>query len=351
MTYASTVSADSPVAWWKLNETSGTTATDSGSGTAANATYTGTCYLAQQGIDEADAGGGTAVGFGSDGYLTIASLPTKLQFASGTAFSIEAWVAFQDPDFRNPGAPNGTAPGVSIVTEAYSGDGTVRYFLGFNDGTARPSFGWYNGAWRLVQWTGTGSNIGDSNWHHLVGTFDGTQMRLYVDGTLRAGPTTPGGTQPGGTEALHIGKRWDSSDVFDGGFFDEIAMYSAALTSTQVSNHWGARNIGTANIRTTAVWTEAALEGATSNLRTTGLWVEVATEEFWHGFGTPEYGDGVDDADLGPGSSGTPGFIVAGIGVGRGKGRSRAVGQSIYPGTGPAYRKNVDYRNNSDYRG
>jgi hypothetical protein len=339
MTYAATVAGDSPVAWWKLNETVGTTATDSGSGTAANGTYTNTWTYGLSGIDSADAGGGTSVKAGTNGYITVGALPAKLQFASGTSFSIEAWCAFQ-----------GSAPGPALVTEAFAGDGTVRYMLGFYNGsswTDFPSFGWYNGSWRLIQ---SATGIGNGLWHHVVGTFDGTQLRLYVDGSLVAGPTTPGGTQPGGTETLYIGRRWDSGTYFDDGWLDEVAMYSVALSSTQVSNHYGARNTTADPLRVTSVWAEAALTGIDPAVRVTGVWAEVAIEEFWHGFGTPEIGD--DALDVGGISSGGSGFIIqSGAAAGRGKGRSKAAGIRIIIGTGPAYRKNVDYRNNSDYRG
>jgi hypothetical protein len=272
VTYASEVSSDSPVAWWGLDETSGTTANDAGSGTAFNGTYTNTYRLGIPGIDGADTGGGTAVDFTNPaivgagtgvGHIAFSTIPTKLQFASGTAFSIEAWVAFGNT-VANAGA---------VVTEAYAGDGAIRYMLGFYDGsngTRTPSFGWYNGSWRLIQ----GSAITDTDWHHLVGTFDGTQLRLYVDGSLAAGPTTPGGTQPGGTEALYINRRWDSSTQYDV-FVDEVAMYASELSSTRVSAHYGAYNPAVENAMATGVVLDAIVQATSRPVYATSLVLDV----------------------------------------------------------------------------
>lgn len=266
MTYASVIAADAPLAWWRLDETSGTSAADSGSGTAANGTYNGSYTLAEPGIDGADAGGGTSVLFadGSGDYVDVGAMPAKLQLAVGAAFSLEAWVAMGSDLSSN---------GPAIITEAFAGDGTVRWMLGTFNGsspTATPSFGWYNGAWRLVQ---ASSAINDDLWHHLVGTFDGTQQRLYVDGSLVAGPTTPGGTQPGGNENLYIGRRWDSAASWLG-FIDEVAIYSSALSSTQVSNHYAAFNPSPTALRATQAIAQAVQTDATPELRATQALVQ-----------------------------------------------------------------------------
>lgn len=270
MTYASTVSGDSPVAWWKLNDTSGTTAVDSGSGTAADGTYTGGYTLSKAGIDGDDAGGGTSVYFnGTTGYITVGSLPSKLQFASGTAFSIEAWCYI----------PQGEIRGSQLVSEAFAGDGNVRYVLGFSDdgSTLQPAFGWYNGAWQRIQ---SSTPITTEEWHHIVGTFDGTQQRLYVDGSLVAGPTTPGGTQPTGTETLYIGRRWDTGGFsYFHGYIDEVAMYSSELSSTQVSNHYGARNIETSGQRRVTQLVGESVEDPTTVQRRVTTVVAEAVED------------------------------------------------------------------------
>ena len=65
----------------------------------------------------------------------------------------------------------------------------VAYISG--DGTASPSA------------TGV-SDVGDDRWHFVVSTYDGTALRLYVDGVLEA-TTATAGTIFGGSGALNIG--------------------------------------------------------------------------------------------------------------------------------------------------
>jgi hypothetical protein len=234
-----------------LNELVGTTAVDSGATPAANGTYTGGLTLGKPGIDATRDSGSYSVLFGgASGYIDVGALPSKLQFSSGTDFSIEAWCAFD----------KNVTPGVSLVTEAYAGDGNVRYMLGFTDGsspTQTPSFGWYNGAWRLVQGT---TALVDSAWHHLVGTYTGSSntLELWVDGVSQ-GTLVPGGTQPTGTENLYIGRRWDNgAGTYWNGYIDEVAMYGFKLSSGQIGAHAGA----SAPISGGLAVTRALVEGA-----------------------------------------------------------------------------------------
>jgi hypothetical protein len=318
--YAAIVAADAPVAWYRLNETSGTTAADSGSGTPAPGTYANSPTLGLKGIAYGDSSTNLAVGMLAQGHVNVGALPAKLQFTAGTDFTIEAWV------FIPYGVTN---PGEAIVTEAYAGDGTVRYMLGFYDGntnTLKPTFGWFNGAWRLAV---AGSAISTDAWHHLAGTYDaaGNQLQLWVDGAAAA-TLTPGGTQPDGTETLYLGRRWDSGSQVNA-VVDEIAFYGYRLSSAQITSHYQAKNAALyTDLAVTSLWIEAAIAGPTPDTRVTSLWIEVATEEFAHGFGYAEQGSGdmtYGDPEVGIGPN-QPGFILAGAASSRAHGRATAQG-------------------------
>lgn len=73
-------------------------------------------------------------------------------------------------------------------------------------------------------------------WHHTVATYDGSQVRLYGDGVLRAGPTacpfTPNPNRPVGIAHLTQGANFAAAT------FDELALYAYALTPAQVANHY-----------------------------------------------------------------------------------------------------------------
>jgi len=76
----------------------------------------------------------------------------------------------------------------------------------------------------------------DNQWHHLVATYDGSQMVLYLDGQRRASKLATGviGTS---SIPLHIGSRNDETLYWDG-LLDNIRVYSHALNEEQIREHY-----------------------------------------------------------------------------------------------------------------
>jgi len=73
------------------------------------------------------------------------------------------------------------------------------------------------------------ATVRDGNWHHIAGVFDGSQMRVYVDGQLKASKSTT--FAPGtGTSHLLIGRSQDGSGFFTG-LIDEVRVTAAAVYS------------------------------------------------------------------------------------------------------------------------
>ncbi len=77
-----------------------------------------------------------------------------------------------------------------------------------------------------------GSNIQDENWHHLAGTWDGTTIKLYIDGELNKQLECKG-TLTGNNEPLFIGAR-GGNQRFINGALDEIKMYNYPLTEDEL---------------------------------------------------------------------------------------------------------------------
>ncbi len=69
-------------------------------------------------------------------------------------------------------------------------------------------------------------------WTHLVGTYDGQVMRLYVDGRLVAETTPVGVTTATGSD-FQIGRSYQGFDSFNG-LLDEVAYFSDALTPSAI---------------------------------------------------------------------------------------------------------------------
>jgi beta-galactosidase len=83
--------------------------------------------------------------------------------------------------------------------------------------------------------------VADGKWHHLVGTYDGGQVCLYVDGKQAGGCAKAASIfyQP---DQVAIGRDRGAADGYFTGQIDDVSIYSAALSSQQVSAHYAAAN-------------------------------------------------------------------------------------------------------------
>ena len=98
--------------------------------------------------------------------------------------------------------------------------------------------------------TSTTINVGDGNWHHVVGVNDGTDLKIYVDGNLESTNNGGGGTIDNDTVNLEIGRRGDNQYFFDGQI-DEVAIWDRALTSCDAAGIYQASSNGiTADLST-----------------------------------------------------------------------------------------------------
>ena len=247
--YSTTVTADSPSAYWRMDETSGSTMVDAQG--ADSGTYQGGFTLAQSSLIQPASG--TSVSFnGSNGYATA---PTLTALQGDNTRSVELW--FQTTN--NGGEPlfdSGNAGGVNytMFSLQLTGPNTVA------DNPPPPNTpGLY-----LLMWGESiyipGLYLADGKRHHVVVTLSGNSIWIYVDNTTPAGfmnvagwgtryllsqpfvlPNTPNST---GNPILFGNTRFNAGGAtnFFQGQFDEVAVYSTALSATQVQNHWQAGN-------------------------------------------------------------------------------------------------------------
>ncbi|MDA0768095.1 MAG: LamG domain-containing protein [Verrucomicrobia bacterium] len=73
--------------------------------------------------------------------------------------------------------------------------------------------------------------INDSNWPHVAATYDGTNRRIYFDGTEEASDTPP--THNATNANFRIGST-NSAEFFNG-TLDEVAIFDHTLTATEIS--------------------------------------------------------------------------------------------------------------------
>ena len=80
----------------------------------------------------------------------------------------------------------------------------------------------------------TGSALNDGNWHFVVGTYDGTNEYLYIDGLQNATqPATGPATGSGDDFTIGVDPQYLTSRMFDGDV-TELALFTNALSGPQV---------------------------------------------------------------------------------------------------------------------
>jgi type II secretory pathway pseudopilin PulG len=72
-------------------------------------------------------------------------------------------------------------------------------------------------------------------WHHLAGTYNGSQLKLYVDGVLQATTSYTGAI---GTDTSHvcIGEEIEHTDRDYNGVIDDVRIYNRALSADEIAN-------------------------------------------------------------------------------------------------------------------
>jgi Concanavalin A-like lectin/glucanases superfamily len=231
--YASTVLGDKPLAYFHLDETSGTTLADS-SGHGHDATSS-TLLLGQSG---AFPGSGTAARFDGNAFAVIpdsvSDAGTAFDFLGHAPFSLEAWVKI---DFEPDNSKGQEFTFFSKEQNLGSGN-----YLGI-DFLDRPLviLQREDDPTDDTQAMTTMAGIPDTTaWHYLIATYDGSTIDIYVDNVL-AGTKTGSTTMVPVTSVPFLIGAEDMS-VGSGlvGSMDEAAIYTTALTLTQRSAHFAA---------------------------------------------------------------------------------------------------------------
>jgi hypothetical protein len=87
----------------------------------------------------------------------------------------------------------------------------------------------------------SGSAISTGTWHMIACTYDGTNGRLYIDGSLNAGPTAlAAGVASGNSPSIGLGQDSTATPEWFYGAIGEVSLWRAALTAGQISSLWTA---------------------------------------------------------------------------------------------------------------
>ncbi len=219
-TYAAKVLATGPVAYWRLNETSGTEAVNSGTtGVADDGGYQGAIVLGNRGPRPPSFAtfdtNNTAPLF--DGTSAYVNGPYELVNAL-PAFTLAGWI--------NPTAGQGNRTGL----------------FGQNDTL---EFGFIEPG-KIQVWTAYGEVMVDypfpnNEWHHVMAVGGNGQLALYFDGNL-AGATAASPANFGESEFdfnIGGGGVFDPMGNYFQGLIDEVAVWFRALSTNEIATMLG----------------------------------------------------------------------------------------------------------------
>jgi hypothetical protein len=210
-TYGDVVKADSPVGYWRLADLGTTTAADS-SGLGHPGDYSGAFSLGQPGLLTHPSD--TAVTFRNasfDGRMVT----QYLYGYAGSSVTAETWVKYAG------------ATGLDqLVTRNYPSNGGWMLGVTRTSGIQQAQFTVVKGG---VKYTAA-ANVTPGTLH-LAGTYDGSTVRLYVNGVPAASRTLVGAPLSATANTVLAGT------IVDDVTLDETAVYDHALTAAQLQAH------------------------------------------------------------------------------------------------------------------
>lgn len=172
----------------------------------------------------------------SSSYLNI---PYVAGDTTPSAFSIEAWVYIT-------AVPSSATANVCNLISRRQGTGGNNYWYGLGLTQAMvPYFQILDNTTTLKSVSYTPGSLSLNVWYHIVGTWDGTTMNIYVNGVKSTSFTTWSGTLFNGTgNGNWYALRNDTNNTYYiPGIIDEIRSYnSRALSASEVSQSYNMGN-------------------------------------------------------------------------------------------------------------
>lgn len=225
--YTAQVLADSPIAWWRMDETSGTVLADAAGSHPLNIVGSGTPTFGVAPITAKMPG--TAIHYPGTLYAVDSGSTAWLDAMSTGSFSIEFLMRT-------------TNQNCVIAHHGVNSGGSTQVFTIFNSGNSL-LFNWTEstGSNRGQFWNGPVPFVADNSWHHYVVTFNAPTFvtTFYTDGKQTGSFTGAGLLKPNSGTPFTLGAVWAPGygSIYSGDL-DEFAIYPDALTADRVLSHY-----------------------------------------------------------------------------------------------------------------
>lgn len=189
----------------------------------------------------------------TSGSFTLYNTPTFSALNSGGAFSFSA----SSFEYADNGTNLGNMPQytveawakitssltgqvTAIVTNQFNLASSLNFSLGTNFAPTNYTItaGFFDGGWRNPTGFAPSLNV----WYHYIGTYDGSTLHFYVNGSQNSSTSYSGTPSSGGT--IRIARRWDDVDNNSTNFFPGdigiVRIYNRALTADEVATNFRA---------------------------------------------------------------------------------------------------------------
>jgi hypothetical protein len=196
---------------WGFDETAGSVASDS-SGNNFDGSVSGAVWESSGQIDG-------ALDFdGTDDYVN-----TTIDSDTLEQVSFCAWFNSDDA-----GSIGDDEVAQRFITQMRTSTSS-RFALGINNN--RVAVYWHDGS-SNVEWTG-GPDLSDGQWYHAAVTYDGSDIRLYLDGSEKGSFSESSMSASSTSTNIQIGRQGAGLRCFDG-LLDDVRIYHRALTEDEI---------------------------------------------------------------------------------------------------------------------
>ncbi|WP_425396418.1 LamG-like jellyroll fold domain-containing protein [Aeoliella sp.] len=267
-TYSDAVLADNPLAYYRLNETSGSTAANSGTAAGIDAVYDSIPGGTAENMSAYGVPGPNLPGFdpsntsilidpnegagGNPAVVRAWTDPDPLAIDGATGLSLEAWVKLAPQSIDTSNDSEGIVGRYQDNLASPDGMEARSYLLGYDEEDNAFIFlvtdlGNFSHADQLIA---SDYDVPLEEWLHVVSTYsppglvnpgDPGMMKIYVNGEEVASKETTKTSIYTGQTDLWIGRQYQNTDqwTFEGNI-DEVAIYDYPLSPDAVARHYAA---------------------------------------------------------------------------------------------------------------